>query len=57
MLTELASVWLQIGSLMTNLTADYANFVKFITTAPTFFTQLVNDANLLNRQVVAVRYL
>jgi hypothetical protein len=39
---------------MANLTADYANFVKFITTAPTFFNQLSADASLLNKQIVAV---
>lgn len=39
---------------MANLTADYANFVKFITTGPTFFNQLAADAALLNRQLVAV---
>ncbi|BDA45097.1 hypothetical protein COCOBI_06-5770 [Coccomyxa sp. Obi] len=43
----------QIGSLMANLTAEYASFVKFITTEPSFFTQLKNDAALLNRQIVA----
>ncbi|BDA45096.1 hypothetical protein COCOBI_06-5760 [Coccomyxa sp. Obi] len=43
----------KVGSLMGNLTADYANFVKFITTAPTFFNQLAADAALLNRQLVA----
>nr|QOL01187.1 putative extracellular protein CSOL_105 [Pseudococcomyxa simplex] len=42
-----------VGSLMANLTADYANFVKFITTAPTFFNQLSADASLLNKQIVA----
>ncbi len=45
----------QIGSLMANLTANYANFVKFITTEPTFFGQLRQDASLLNKQIVAVR--
>ncbi len=39
---------------MANLTADYANFVKFITTAPTFFNQLAADAALLNKHIVAV---
>lgn len=46
----------QIGSLMSNLTANYANFVKFITTEPSFFTQLRLDAGLLNRQIVAVSH-
>ncbi|CAL8469158.1 g8699 [Coccomyxa elongata] len=43
----------QIGSLMANLTTEYANFVKFITTEPSFFTQMRSDASLLNRQIVA----
>ncbi|CAL8469159.1 g8700 [Coccomyxa elongata] len=42
-----------VGTLMANLTADSANFVKFITTAPTFFNHLAADAALLNKQIVA----
>lgn len=42
---------------MANLTSDYANFVKFITTAPTFFNQLSADAALLNKQIIAVSHL
>jgi hypothetical protein len=42
-----------VGSFVTNITSDYANFVKFVTTAPTFFNQLSADAGLINRQLNA----
>ena len=44
----------QIAGLMTNLTAEYTNFLNFLTTAPSAFNVFKNDASLLNAQLNAV---
>ena len=44
----------QIAGLMTNLTAEYTNFLNFLTTAPSAFNVFKNDATLLNAQLNAV---
>ena len=45
---------LQIGTFVSNLTTEYSNFVKFLTTAPSWFVALANDVSLINRQINAV---
>ena len=45
---------LQVSTLMANLTTEYSNFVKFITTTPSWFASLANDVVLINRQLNAV---
>ncbi|CAL5229806.1 g13203 [Coccomyxa viridis] len=42
-----------IAGLMTNLTAEYTNFLNFLTTAPSAFNVFKNDASLLNAQLNA----
>ena len=45
----------QVSTLLSNLTGEYSNFVKFITTTPSWFESLVTDVSLINTQINAVR--